>query len=156
MDIEAFVTAFGGIYEATPSIARAAHATGPFADRDAVLDAFAAAAAALDDDAVLALLRAHPQLGARGAMAAASTSEQAGAGLRTISDEQRGELDANNAAYLARFGFPFIMAVRGLDRTEIGGRLRRRLGNDPVEELATAFAEVQKIARLRLESEISL
>ncbi|QXC61061.1 2-oxo-4-hydroxy-4-carboxy-5-ureidoimidazoline decarboxylase [Aquihabitans sp. G128] len=154
LDPAAFVEAFGEVFEATPSLAEAAAAARPFADRAAMVAAFDAAAGALSPTEVHALLLAHPVLGTRKPMAAASQDEQAGAGLRDLDGELRAEIAAGNEAYLERFGFPFIIAVRGLGPAEIAGSLAERLGHDAEVERATAFEQVRRIAALRIEAAV--
>jgi OHCU decarboxylase len=100
------------------------------------------------------LLRAHPDLAGRLAMAgeltAQSTAEQAAAGLDQCSPEQLQAFQRLNAAYTARFGIPFIIAVRGLTRATILERFAQRLGNSQATEMRIALEEVHRIARLRL------
>ena len=102
------------------------------------------------------LVRAHPDLAGKAALAGAltadSTAEQAGAGLDRCSPEELAEFHALNTAYKEKFGFPFIVAVKGLTRHDILEQFRRRLENDAATELATAFEQIHKIARLRLEA----
>lgn len=150
LDLEGFTAAFGDVLEASPHLAAAAWDHGPFADVDALAAAFTSAVDGLDEEAALALLRAHPVLGARGPMAAASVDEQAGAGLQDLEERRRRDLEAANAAYLDRFGFPFIIAVKGLTAEDVDAALAERLSHTTDEELAIARAEVQRIARLRL------
>ncbi|MCU1396787.1 MAG: pucL 2 [Ilumatobacteraceae bacterium] len=151
LDPAAFVRTFGGVYESTPELAAAAYARGPFADFAALVDAFDTAASALDDDAALALLRAHPVLGAAGPMARASQQEQASAGLTEIEQDRRDRLRADNALYLERFGFPFIIAVTGLTVADIDAALSERLRNTAGVELTAALTQVRRIAAIRIE-----
>ena len=71
--------------------------------------------------------------------------------LNYTEEEARGVFQAGNAAYLERFGFPFIVAVRGLGPADIAAALDERLGHDRATELATALAQVKRIAALRIE-----
>ena len=102
----------------------------------------------------MALLRAHPDLAGKlaveGELTAESTSEQAGAGLERCSPEEFEEFQRLNDAYTARFGFPFILAVKGYDRAGILAAFRRRVGHDRATELREALDQVHRIARLRL------
>ena len=150
LDHDGFVAALGHVYEGTPALAAAAWAARPFADRDALVRAFHAAAEELAEPDVLALLRAHPQLGASGPMTADSTAEQRAAGLASLEDRARAEIAAGNARYLERFGFPFIIAVRGRGPAEIAAALAERLTHEAGDERAEAFAQVQRIAELRI------
>ena len=157
MNKETFVERFGGVFEHSPWIAEAAWeaglgpvhdtASGLHAAMRAVLRA-APAARQLD------LIRAHPdlagRLAVRGELTAASTSEQASAGLDRCTPEEYARFTVLNDAYRARFGFPFIMAVKGRSRGEILAAFERRVGNDPDEEFRTTLAEIERIALLRL------
>jgi OHCU decarboxylase len=157
MDRTAFRRVFGGVYEHSPWIAEAAFDAGVTAahdDADALHALLRAAVAAAPRDRQLALLRAHPdlagRLACRGGLTAASTAEQASAGLDACSPAELARLRDLNAAYRRKFGFPFIMAVKGRRRSEILAAFERRVGNDPDTEFAAALAEVHKIALLRL------
>jgi 2-oxo-4-hydroxy-4-carboxy-5-ureidoimidazoline decarboxylase len=102
----------------------------------------------------LALIRAHPDLAGRLAqqhkLTAESTREQASAGLTRLTDEELAVFQANNAAYLARFGFPFIICARLNNRATILAAMQSRLGNSPETEFHAALGEIEKIALLRL------
>jgi OHCU decarboxylase len=110
--------------------------------------------AGADREAKFALIRAHPDLAGKAAVAgdltADSASEQAGAGLDRCSPEEFARFQDLNAAYKGKFGFPFIIAVRGLGRTEILDAFERRIANDPEAEFATAIEQINRIARMRL------
>lgn len=147
-----FVARYGGLYEASPWVAERAWDGGVGEDDDlaARLREVVERAGA---ERQLALLRAHPDLAGRvgvDELAAASAEEQRGAGLDNCSPEEAQEFLALNADYTHRFGFPFILAVRGRSRGEILERFRARVANAPQEELRTALDEVHAIARLRL------
>jgi 2-oxo-4-hydroxy-4-carboxy-5-ureidoimidazoline decarboxylase len=153
-----FMRAFGAIAEHTPWVAQAAMARRPFADRAAMVEAFQRAVAQASEAELLALLRAHPDLAGRaaiaGELAAHSTREQAGAGLDTLTPAQFARFTALNAAYVARFGFPFILAVRGATRNQILEAFENRLDGSRREELMTATAQVLRIMRFRLEDAV--
>ncbi|ODT66993.1 MAG: OHCU decarboxylase [Pelagibacterium sp. SCN 63-23] len=104
----------------------------------------------------LAVLRAHPDLAGKLAIAkrltAASTAEQASAGLDALTDEERATFTARNNAYVEKFGFPFIIAVRDHSKASILENFERRLANSAEEEFATACAQVERIAHLRLQA----
>ncbi|MGC6518808.1 MAG: 2-oxo-4-hydroxy-4-carboxy-5-ureidoimidazoline decarboxylase [Candidatus Puniceispirillaceae bacterium] len=158
LDQADFLTQFGGIYEHSPWVAQGLWDAG-FPRDDASVSRFAARMAALVDAAgrerQLALLRAHPELAGKlavaGGLTAESTSEQASAGLDRCTPDEFAAFTDLNARYGARFGHPFIIAVRGLDRAAILAAFTARVENDPDTEFAAALAEVHKIARLRLE-----
>jgi len=102
----------------------------------------------------LALLRAHPDLGARARMSATSTREQEGAGLDRLTSEEYAELTARNQGYRDKFGFPFLFAVKGGSKSAIMEALRRRASADAETEFPEALAQVYRIAWFRLESAI--
>ncbi len=151
LDHDAFVARFGGVYESTPALAAAAWSARPFADRTALVDAFRAAADQLDETDVLALIRAHPQLAAATPMTDESRSEQRSAGLTELDAQTRTRIVAANARDLERFGFPFIIAVRGLEPTDILAALDERLEHSAAAERTAALEQVQRIAALRIE-----
>jgi len=153
MDERRFMTTYGTVYESSPQFAKAAWKNIPHDQLDTVeglAHALKASVDAAGKPAQLALIRAHPDLADRVKMSAESVSEQAGAGLDHCSAEELAEFRSLNDAYKARFGFPFIKAVRGFSRGEILAEFHSRAGNDPDTEFATALAEIHKIARLRL------
>lgn len=150
-----FVHLLAGIWEDSPWVAEAAYEARPFADIVALHNAMVRAVRDAGHAAQLALLRAHPDLAGKlargGGLTAHSTSEQAGLGLDRLSDAEFDWFDQNNSAYRARFGFPFIIAVKENTRDSIKAALATRLDNDPAMEMKTALGEVAKIAKFRLE-----
>lgn len=106
-------------------------------------------------DEQLALIRAHPELAGKAAidrtLTSASAAEQASAGLDRLTADEYARFHALNAAYRARFDFPFIICVRRSDKAGILAAMERRLGQDRDSEIATALAEIGEIVRLRLE-----
>ena len=149
-----FLQRYGHVYEHSPWIARSVHArTGGAADSWEALDAvFREVIETAGADQQLALLRAHPELACRerDALTQASLQEQSGAGLDRCSPAELDEFAALNRAYCARFGFPFIIAVAGLERAEILREFRARLGHDAESEQREALRQVLRIGRLRL------
>ena len=158
LDETEFMSQFGGIYEHSPWVAASMWEQG-FGPEDVWLSHFAARmrdiVEAAGRDRKLALLRAHPELAGRlaiaGDLTAESKSEQAGAGLDRCTPDQFARFTKLNASYSDSFGHPFIIAVKGLDRAAILAAFEARIDNDRETEFATALAEVHKIARLRLE-----
>lgn len=163
-DEAAFVARYGGIYESSPWVAREAWARGNLlADPDAPVpvpvDVLAGRLAAVVEDAgrerQLALVRAHPDLAGKAAVAGRlteeSTAEQQSAGLDQCTPEEYERFQHLNEAYHRRFGFPFVMAVRGASRGDILAAFGERLGNPPETELRRALDEIHRIARLRLD-----
>jgi OHCU decarboxylase len=154
-----FVSRFGSVFEHSPWIAERAHALelSPAHDSAAGLhNALARVFRSATHDERLKVLRAHPDLAGKLAPAKRltkeSASEQASAGLDALTDDERKGFTELNAAYQAKFGFPFIIAVKGLGKAEILAAFERRINHPSAEELAAASIEVEKIARLRLEA----
>ena len=148
-----FLARFGGVYEASPWVAEAvypAFARGELAAPGALAAAMRAAVDAASRERRLALIRAHPELASRTRMAEASVREQAGAGLDQCSAEEFETFQRLNAAYNARFGHPFIIAVKGLTRADILSAFQARLANDPETEFAACMTQIHRIAGLRL------
>ena len=154
---DAFVAALGSIYEHSPWVAEAVWRTG-FATTEANFSDLAAAMRETVDAAPepdqLALLRAHPELASKAALAGeltpSSTSEQRGAGLDQCYAEELEQIREFNDIYRDRFGFPFIIAVTGLTRSDIITALRKRCGSDHATERGEAMRQVHKIAQIRL------
>jgi OHCU decarboxylase len=149
-----FVTTLGAIFEHSPWVAQRAAQARPFASPQHLLDAMCSVVRQAAAAEQLALIRAHPQLGARGRrraqLTAASAGEQAGAGIDACTDEDFARLQQLNAAYLAKFDFPFILAVRGHTPESILDAFATRLTNDRAGEQATALAQIDRIAGYRL------
>ena len=156
LDREGFLARYGGVYEHSPWIAGAVWDAGAPGDVEMLASAMAARVEAAGEEAQLALLRAHPdlagKLAVRGELTADSTSEQAGAGLDRCSAGEFEEFRRLNDAYKARFGFPFILAVKGHDRAAILDTFRRRAVNGRAAEFREALDQVHRIARLRLQA----
>jgi urate oxidase len=157
LDRAAFVARFGHVFEHSPWIAEAAFDAGLPPDADTAEGLWRALCAALRPapaERKRALILAHPDLAGRLAQAkrltADSTKEQASAGLDSLTDAERERFTALNEAYRQRFGFPFIMAVKGRGKTEILAAFERRLANSAEAEFAEALAQVERIALLRL------
>ncbi|MBA3519217.1 MAG: 2-oxo-4-hydroxy-4-carboxy-5-ureidoimidazoline decarboxylase [Rhizobiales bacterium] len=159
MSLLEFVARFGGVYEHSPWIAEALYRRGltPAEDTpDGLAAAMADVLSGADNDSKLALIRAHPDLAGRaaiaGALTEASKTEQAGAGLDRCSPEEYRRFQAMNEAYKAKFRFPFILAVGGKTRHDILAAFEARLGNDRDTEFRTALEQIDRIARLRLDT----
>jgi beta-ureidopropionase / N-carbamoyl-L-amino-acid hydrolase len=149
-----FAAALSGVFERTSWVAERVAALRPFRSRFELHRAMCAALQRADADEQLALIRAHPELGAkermRGELTAESTREQQGAGLAACTPQELTHLSELNAAYAAKFGFPFIFAVKGHDRAAIIAALRRRLTDSAEHERAQALHEIGRIAAFRL------
>ncbi|HWL27272.1 MAG TPA: 2-oxo-4-hydroxy-4-carboxy-5-ureidoimidazoline decarboxylase [Burkholderiaceae bacterium] len=151
-----FATRLEGIFEHSPWIPERAWDARPFGSVDALHRAMIDVVDMATDEERLALISAHPELAgreaARGTLTQASAQEQKGAGLDQCSADELQRLCALNAAYRARFGFPFIIAVKGLSRHDIMDALEQRLHNAPAMERDTCLREIAKIARIRLDA----
>jgi OHCU decarboxylase len=155
MGREAFVSVCGRAFEHSPWIAERTWQTGrPFASRADLHEKLCATLAHATDDEKLALIRAHPDLVGRlareGRLTRESTGEQAAAGLDALSDDEIAAFEAYNAQYRERFGFPFVICAREHRKEAILAAFPVRLKNTAQQETATAIAEIEKIARLRL------
>ena len=159
MSKDAFVSALGGIFEHSPWVAERAFPDRPFPTVDALHAAMASAVRRAVDSERMALVRAHPELAGRAALrgdlTTHSSNEQSDAGLRNCSAEELARITELNARYKAKFGFPFIMAVKGYGRAEIIAEFARRIDQDRATELRECLAQIDKIARFRLDALIS-
>ena len=147
-----FVAELGWIFEGAPWVAERAWSRRPFDDLEHVHAAMMAAVAAARPDERLALLCAHPELGARTRMSEASVDEQTGAGLDRLTEQEHRDLGRLTTAYRQRFGFPFLLAVHGRTKADVRSALSNRLASTAAEEQAEALAQVSRIARMRLQS----
>jgi 2-oxo-4-hydroxy-4-carboxy-5-ureidoimidazoline decarboxylase len=154
LDRAAFVERFGPLYEHSPWVAEAAWERRPFADAGALLAALEAAMREAPMERRLALVRAHPDLAGRAAVAGEltpdSAREQSSAGLDRLTPEEHEAFTRLNAAYRERFGFPFVICVREHTKESILAAARERIAHEPDEEVSVALGEIAKIARLRL------
>ena len=153
---ERFVERYGGIYEHSRWVAeRAFKALPADADQAAIRAALAASVDGAGRAMQLELIRAHPDLAGRAALAGSltrdSTDEQQSAGIDQCSEEELARFHDLNSRYKKKFGFPFVMAVRGRQRSEILAAFEQRLAGSPDAEFARALEEIHKIAGLRLE-----
>ena len=153
---EAFVGHLGGVFEHSPWVAERAYDRRPFATREALHAAMVRAVEEAGPERQLALIRAHPELAGRaavrGEMTDFSKQEQGGSGLLDCSPEEFARLQDLNRRYNEKFGFPFIIAVRGLDRAAIVEAFARRVENTREAEMAEALRQIARIAGLRLEA----
>lgn len=158
MSVDEFVRGFGDIAEHSPWVSELAWRSRPFASVDAVVDAFRAAVVDADYDTHLALIRAHPDLAGRAALAGElavdSNREQAGAGLDTLTNIEFQRFTSLNERYKSRFGFPFILAVKGADKFQILDAFEARIANGEKDEFDTALKQVLKIISFRLRDRI--
>ena len=154
LPVDEFTAVLGAIFEHSPWVPQRAAAARPFSSRLELLDAMRATVQAAPVEEQLGLIRAHPQLGARGRkrmeLTEASSREQRRAGLDACTDEEFAELMRLNAAYVQKFSFPFILAVRGHDPNSILASMQSRLRNDLDSERHTALMQIGLIGGYRL------
>lgn len=155
MSCDAFVATLGWVFEGSPWVAEQAAGQRPFASLDALHRAMVEAVRTADRDAQLALIQAHPDLASRVRLSHASQAEQTGAGLDNLPVELFARFQELNRRYRARFGFPFIIAVRGRTPESILEEFSRRLELPREEEMQTALEQIAQIARFRLEAAIA-
>jgi len=154
LDPRAFVARLGHVFEHAPWVTERAAVRRPFASRDDLHRAMLTAIDEASEAEQLALLRGHPDLAGRAAMVgdltADSKKEQAGAGLDRLSREEYERFHTLNSAYTTKFGFPFILAVKGKTKDDILAAYAARVGNDRETELRTALEQVGRIGGFRL------
>ena len=154
-----FVRIIGLVFEQSPWVAEAAWAKRPFASREALHAALCETVAGAGAEKQLGLIRSHPDLAGRlapaGTLTAESAGEQAGAGLDRLTPEETELFRKNNAAYRAKFDFPFVICARLNRKEAILNGFRTRLPNSREQEIQTALREIFKIAELRLNDLIS-
>ena len=155
-DAPGFVDLLGGIFEHSPWVAERAYMLGPFTSLANLHEAMVHIVRQASTEMRLELLCRHPELAGKeaetGSLTDASKHEQAGAGLNQCSTEQLVQIKQLNQAYCERFGFPFIIAVTGLDKLQIIAAMEQRLEHSAAEEFTTAIGEVEKIALIRLDN----
>jgi 2-oxo-4-hydroxy-4-carboxy-5-ureidoimidazoline decarboxylase len=154
-----FSVAIGDCFEHAPWVAEAAAGKRPFATVTALHAAMMAALRAAPTEQQLGFLRGHPDLAGKAARAgevtADSKSEQASAGLDSLSEAEFARFHRLNDAYTAKFGFPFMICVRRHTRDSILAQFERRLLNDTASEFAAALQEVSYITRLRVVARVT-
>lgn len=154
MDAPRFTETVGRVFEHAPWVAARVAVRRPFADRDGLHRAMVAVVAGAGADEQLALVRGHPELAGKAAIAgdmtAESKSEQGGAGLDRLTPAQFEKFHQLNDAYRAKFGFPFILAVKGRDAAEILAIFAQRVGQERSVELREALAQIARISGFRL------
>ena len=149
-----FVEIVGPVFEHSPWIAKMTWVAKPFASVARLHAALAETVKFSGEAQQLALIRAHPDLVGKlalaGALTKASTGEQASAGLDKLSPAEISLFQKNNAAYQAKFDFPFVICARRNKKAAILAGFEKRLTNTRGQEIKTALEEIFKIAELRL------
>jgi OHCU decarboxylase len=152
LDQESFVLALGWLFEHSPWIAERAWRARPFSSVESLHAVMVSVVRMAASEEQLALICAHPDLGARAKMTDASAGEQAGAGLDQLTSREFNLLQSLNSAYRLKFGFPFIYAVKGAGKHDILRALELRLTSDAASECQTALEQIGRIAWFRLSS----
>jgi 2-oxo-4-hydroxy-4-carboxy-5-ureidoimidazoline decarboxylase len=154
LDPDVFVARLGPVFESSPWIATAAWRERPFESVERLHETMCEVMYNSTTEQKLALIRAHPDLVGRAALAGTlspeSTGEQASAGLDRLSPEEVAEFTRLNRLYRDKFGFPFVICARENKKESILAGFDARLRNSREQETAAALAEIAKIARLRL------
>ncbi|HLX02606.1 MAG TPA: 2-oxo-4-hydroxy-4-carboxy-5-ureidoimidazoline decarboxylase [Trinickia sp.] len=155
MSADAFTAALSGIFEHSPWVALEAAGKRPYASVDALHKTMTGIVEAAGEDQQLALINAHPELAGnaavRGELTEESTREQSGAGLSQCTQEEFDKLQSLNRAYREKFGFPFILAVRGYDRHGIIANFEGRVIHSRADEMRASLDQIYRIARFRLD-----
>lgn len=154
---EEFIERYSAIYEHSAWVAEeTCEAAGDECRSGQLAALFAQCVDNAPDERKLALIRAHPDLAGRAAIAGAltdeSNEEQSSAGIDQCTPEEFSRFQDLNERYKNKFNFPFVMAVRNSNRHAILTAFEERLQNEPAVEFARAIAEIHKIAKLRLEA----
>ena len=154
LDRSAFVDAFGSLFEGSPWIASKAWEDGPFDSVEDLHEKLCVVMYGASREQQLALIRGHPDLVGRAALAGTlsreSTGEQAAAGLDRLSPDEIVAFNRLNTQYKERFGFPFVICARENKKESILAGFATRLHNTPDEEIVTALGEIARIAWYRL------
>lgn len=150
MSQDEFVAVLGVVFEQTPVIAHYAWEKRPFADVTDLHQQMVSEVEAMSKQEQLALIRVHPDLGSKVIMAEASVQEQSGVGLDCLTAQEYERFARLNAAYKAKFNFPFIVAVKNYTKDSIFTAFEQRLENSVDREFESAIAEIYQIAQFRL------
>jgi len=145
-----FIEKLGWVYEHSPWIAERSWEYKPFISVEDLKQKMEVVVQNASLSEQLQLIKSHPDLAARIDMAEASVKEQSAAGLNSLSPDEYEEFHALNNQYKEKFGFPFIFAVRGSDKTVIKAEMKRRIGLDQENELKEAIKQIHLIASHRL------
>ena len=146
-----FLSIFGNVFEKTESVALEAFESKPFKNFEDIVLKMLNIYENYEKNKILEILNAHPELAVAKKMTSESISEQASAKLNQCSNDEYEEFERLNTDYKKKFGFPFIIAVKGKNKDEILNNFRNRIQNNFEIEFEEAKNQVKKIASLRLE-----
>ena len=150
-----FLSIFGNVFEKTESVALKVFELKPFKDSDDIVSKMLKIYEEYDRDKILQILNSHPELAIEKKLTNESKLEQTSANLNECSEEEFEEFKKLNLEYKTKFGFPFIIAVKGKNKNEILVNFRERIQNDLNKEFLKAKNQVKKIASLRLKDILS-
>ena len=150
-----FLSIFGNVFEKTESVALKVFELKPFKDSDDIVSKMLKIYEEYDRDKILQILNSHPELAIEKKLTNESKLEQTSANLNECSEEEFEEFKKLNLEYKTKFGFPFIIAVKGKNKNEILVNFRERIQNDLNKEFFKAKNQVKKIASLRLKDILS-
>ncbi|BBH19955.1 uricase [Paenibacillus baekrokdamisoli] len=148
---EIFVHLIGGIFEHSPWVADKAWEQRPFHSCQELHEAMMRTVHKAAPEQVLSLIRSHPDLVTRLEISEFSTLEQKGSGLDCLSPEQFKQFSNLNRAYVEKFGFPFVYAIRGKSKEDILEALKARMEHTPIEERQLALVEIGRITKFRIQ-----
>lgn len=156
---EEFVATFGSLYEHSPWVAEGAYSRRPFDGISELHEGFVRAVHDAPRERQLDLIRSHPDLAGKAAMAGEltteSTAEQSSAGLDRLSPQEYETFTRINREYRDKFGIPMVVAVREHTRESIIAQAKARLSHSRDEEIETALGEIDKIAWIRLQDRVA-
>ncbi|MFC0558934.1 2-oxo-4-hydroxy-4-carboxy-5-ureidoimidazoline decarboxylase [Halalkalibacter alkalisediminis] len=150
MSKQEFVDSVGSVFEHSPWVAEHSWELHPFSNLARMYEVMIQKMYEAEDSLKLSLLRAHPDLGTKLEISESSQNEQMNAGLSQLTEEEYKEFSSMNQRYIEKFSFPFIMAVKGQNKTKIKACMEQRVENRYDLEFKTALKEVSKIAKFRL------
>ena len=151
-----FLSIFGNVFEKTESVALKVFDLKPFKDFDDIVSNMLKIYEEYDRDKILEILNSHPELAVEKKLTTESELEQTSANLNECSEEEYEEFRKLNIEYKSKFGFPFIIAVKGKNKNEILINFRKRIQNDLNNEFFEAKNQVKKIASFRLKDVVSI
>ena len=150
-----FLSIFGNVFEKTESVALKVFELKPFKDSDDIVSKMLKIYEEYDRNKILQILNSHPELAIEKKLTNDSKLEQTSANLNECSEEEFEEFKKLNLEYKTKFGFPFIIAVKGKNKNETLVNFRERIQNDLNKEFLEAKNQVKKIASLRLKDILS-
>lgn len=150
MSQEQFADRFGGVFEHSAWVAEMTWTKRPFSSRGELHEAMMDVIRASSEESIIRLFRSHPDLATRIRIGEYSTKEQQGVGLDRLSEEEFEQFAKLNHVYTDKFKFPFILAVKGKDKTDILKAMEERVHHSLERESAQAMQEIGKITGFRL------